>query len=53
MLFTPGELEDLIFYKSLSILLGFFNRHVVPFFDAGVLKEVCFLHVIHTVTVQY
>ena len=43
---------SITFHKSLSFLWGNFNRHVVAFFEACVLKEVRILCVISTITVR-
>ena len=45
-------LQDITFYKSLSIFSGFFNRHVAAFFEVSLLKEVHILCVISTRSVQ-
>ena len=47
-----GSGEDITFQKSLSLSWYVFIRHVVAFFKAIVLKEVCMLRVISTVTVR-
>ena len=41
------------FPKSLSLLWDSFNHHVVAFFEASILKEVCILCVIFIKTVRY
>ena len=41
------QLEDVIFSKSLSLLLDFFDHHIVVFFETSVLKEVRLLHYLH------
>ena len=38
---------DIHFYKSLSLLWVFFNRHVVTFFKTGFLKEICIVRYLH------
>ena len=41
MLFVPNDVWYLIFlYTIFSLLKGFFNRHVVRFFERSVLKEI-------------
>ena len=42
-----SKLEGFIFSKSLSLLWGFFNRHIVVFFETSVLKEVRILRYLH------
>ena len=34
------QLEDIIFYESLSLFWDFFNRYIVAFFETSVLQEV-------------
>ena len=41
-------LENIIFYKSFSLLRDSFNRHIVALFETSVLKQVRF-YVISTV----
>ena len=40
-------MEDVIFSKSLSLPWGFFNSHIIVFFETSVLKEVRILRYLH------
>ena len=37
------QLEDIIFYESLSLIWDFFSCHIVALFEISILKEVCVL----------
>ena len=46
-------LENIIFHKSLLLLLDSFNSHIVALFEASVLKEVRILRFFQSVVCYY
>ena len=46
--YSMWQLKDVVFSESLSLLWGFFNRHIVVFFEISALKEVRILRYLHS-----
>ena len=46
--YSMWQLKDIVFSESLSLLWGFFNRHIVIFFETSALKEVRILRYLHS-----